>query len=237
MPYRRLPNTDKARIRALKRAQEMGKKLAPSELAYSPNLYSKISSCLPNFEQTILMQKEAYNKLRLKSNEYKNAAKRIRLYLSHFIQVFNMAVMRGEYKAASRIFFEIDENDTKVPDLSTDNDLLLWGERIITGESKRIAQGETTMQNPKITVIKVYFNEFKDKQKFQKILQDKYLRANLKVSEMRPTVDELILQIWNEVEKYFDEFPAELKREYAKKYGVVYFYRTNEKKNIHKIAS
>jgi len=35
MPYRRLPNTDAARVRALKTALDKGKEVPPHKLAYS----------------------------------------------------------------------------------------------------------------------------------------------------------------------------------------------------------
>jgi len=42
MPYRRLPNTDTARIRAMKTALELGKELPPHKLAYSSNIINSI---------------------------------------------------------------------------------------------------------------------------------------------------------------------------------------------------
>jgi len=47
MPYRRLPNTDSARIRAMKSALEKGKNLHPFKLAYSQATYVKLKTFLP----------------------------------------------------------------------------------------------------------------------------------------------------------------------------------------------
>ena len=44
MPYRRLPNTDKARLRALNTALKLGDTLLPNELAYSQAIYAKIKA-------------------------------------------------------------------------------------------------------------------------------------------------------------------------------------------------
>ena len=51
MPYRRLPNTDAARVRALKRALELGKKYSPEMLAFKQSTLNKILAFLPIFEQ------------------------------------------------------------------------------------------------------------------------------------------------------------------------------------------
>ncbi len=42
MPYRRLPNTDSARIRAMKAALSKGKNMHPFNLAYSQALLVKL---------------------------------------------------------------------------------------------------------------------------------------------------------------------------------------------------
>jgi hypothetical protein len=43
MPYRRLPNTDSARLRAMKIALEKGKELPPYKMAYSSKTVSSLS--------------------------------------------------------------------------------------------------------------------------------------------------------------------------------------------------
>ena len=62
MPYRRLPNTDLARLRALRTAYAIGKELPPFKLAYSQSTLQKIQSFLPSFEKTLLECKHAYAK-------------------------------------------------------------------------------------------------------------------------------------------------------------------------------
>jgi len=42
MPYRRLPNTDSARIKALKAAYKKGKELPPFKLAFSQSTFVKV---------------------------------------------------------------------------------------------------------------------------------------------------------------------------------------------------
>ena len=49
MPYRRLPNTDAARIRAMKEALKLGKELPPFKLAYSGGTYVRLQAFLPSF--------------------------------------------------------------------------------------------------------------------------------------------------------------------------------------------
>ena len=213
----------------MKRALELGKKYAPEMLAFRQATLNKIHAFLPMFEQAILMQKESHTRQVAKSNEYAGALKKARLYISHFIQVFNFAILRGEIKPEARRFFGINPKDARVPDLATEAEVVEWGNRIIKGENDRIVRRGTPVLNPKIAVVKVYFDEFVEKHNFQKMLQSISVRANAKVSEMRPECDALITQLWNEIESYYcDETPAR-KREQASYYGVSYVYRPHER--------
>ena len=58
MPYRRLPNTDSARLRALKKAVEMSKDIPPFRLAFSMKTLVKIQAFLPVFENAISHQRQ-----------------------------------------------------------------------------------------------------------------------------------------------------------------------------------
>ncbi|MCQ2973735.1 MAG: hypothetical protein MJ211_02860 [Bacteroidales bacterium] len=236
MPYRRLPTTDVARVRALKRALELGKKYDPDMLAFKQSTHVKIQGFLPIFEQAIMMQKEAHSRQVAKSNDYTESLKKARLYISHFIQVFNFAIIRGEIKPEARIFFGIDPNDSKVPDLNTEADVLEWGKRIIKGENERIIKRGTPILNPKIAVVKVYFDEFVEKLNFQKMLQSISVRANDKVSALRPECDELITRLWNEIEDYYSDETPERKREQATYYGIAYVYRPSERNKSNNIS-
>ena len=60
MPYRRLPNTDVARLKALKQAYQKGKELPPFKLAFSQSTFNKVQSFLPNFEAVIRLYKNTY---------------------------------------------------------------------------------------------------------------------------------------------------------------------------------
>jgi len=51
------------------------------------------------------------------------------------------------------------------------------------------------------------------------------------LSTMRTTADELILDIWNQVEKKFEDVsPNEKRLELCRDYGLIYYYRTGEKR-------
>ena len=126
MPYRRLPNTDSARLKSLKSAHEKGRDLPPFKLAFSPTSFRRIQSVLPVFEHAIFEHKNSLNIQAEKNKEYQKRLKKVRLYISHFIQVVNMAISRCDLVPDTRSYFKLDEEEKKVPSLSTEEEVISW---------------------------------------------------------------------------------------------------------------
>lgn len=232
MPYRRLPNTDVARIKALKTAYKKGKDLPPFNLAFSQSTYSKIELFINSFEKAMLNYKAAYNVQIEKSKDYNLIMKKGKLYLSHFIQVVNMAIARGELHEKTRTLYGMDIDEQKVPSLNTEKEIIDWGKKIIEGEAKRIMSGQQPVTNPTIAVVKVRYENFVESYNHQKILQQNTQRMLAELDMLREKADEIILNIWNEVEASFKDLPDDLKREKCSDYGLVYVYRKNELKGL-----
>jgi len=232
MPYRRLPNTDSARLKSLKCAYEKGKDLPPFKLAFSPTSLRRIQSILPVFEHAIIEHKNSLNIQAEKNKEYQKRLKKVRLYISHFIQVVNMAISRGDLVPDTRSYFELDDEGKKVPSLSTEEEVISWGKRLLDGEQKRRNKGLSPITNPTIAVLNVHFDKFMEYHNYQKSLKRRSVHAQEELNEKRSQVDGVIQQIWNEVENTFNDLPEEMRREKSSEYGLVYVFRKNELNNI-----
>ncbi len=131
----------------------------------------------------------------------------------------------------------MDEEEKKVPSLSTEEEVISWGERLIEGERKRRNKGLSPITNPTIAVLKVHFDKFMEYHNYQKSLKNRSQRAQDDLNEKRSQVDGVIQQIWNEVEDTFNDLPEEMRREKASEYGLVYVFRKNELNNINLFQS
>ena len=232
MPYRRLPNTDLARIRAMKAALKKGSLLPPFKLAYSQSLYVKLKAFLPAFEKAVSDQKNAIAIQAKNNKNYQDIFKKAQMYISHFIQVMNLAVLRGEFPVKVRKFYGFKISQSNVPSLNTEAELMDVGDRLIKGEKERTMSGGSPILSPKISLVNMHYDKFIEASSQHQKLKDNSARANLKVASLRAKADDLILGIWNEVEAYFEEFEQVKKRENCKQYGVVYVYRKSEKESI-----
>ena len=231
MPYRRLPNTDSARMKSLKSAYAKGKDLPPFQLAFSAGSFRKMQAVLPQFENAISEHKNAMNLQADKNKEYQKRLKKVKLYISHFIQVVNLAIARGDLNAETRNYFAMGEEEKKVPSLSSEEEVLWWGEQLIKGEQNRRNKGKNVITNPTIAIVKVHFDKFKEYHNYQKSLKDRSQRAQDHLNERRAEVDGVIQQIWNEVEQTYNDLPEEIRREKASEYGLIYVFRKNELNN------
>ena len=219
MPYRRLPNTDSARLKSLKSAHEKGKDVPPFKLAFSPTAFRKIQSVLPLFETAIFEHKNSLNIQADKNKEYRKRLKKVRLYISHFIQVVNMAISRGDLVSDTRNYFELDEEGKKVPSLNSEDEVILWGQKLIDGEQERRNKGLSPITNPTIAVLKVHFDKFMEYHNYQKSLKKRSQYAQQQLNDKRSHVDGVIQQIWNEVENTFNDLPEDMRREKSSEYG------------------
>ncbi|MBN2613402.1 MAG: hypothetical protein JXB00_17745 [Bacteroidales bacterium] len=228
MPYRRLPNTDAARLRALKIAFEKGKELPPFKLDFSQSTLQKIQSFLPAFEKAMQESRQAYSKQVEKSKEYTAIVKKARLYISHFIQVTNMAITRGDLPASERKYYGLQDYGSKLPLFNTEADLIKWGEKLIHGDTIRSMEARAPITNPTIAVVKVRYEKFLEAYKFQKMLQKNFQRTQERLEELRQQANTIIVDIWDEVEAAYKSETDLKRREKASQYGIIYVFRKSE---------
>ena len=231
MPYRRLPNTDAARTRALTKAINKTLGLHTDDVAFNYKTLTRAKFFLSTFKTGISMQRNDNVQYAEKNSELSHLQRQLRLYITHFIQVLNMSIQRGEISADALRYYELGKYGKKLPKLQTDEDLATWGKLLIEGEEARTKDGGTPMANPRIAQLKVNYDRFMIKLKSTQFKQGTKENAGEYVQNLRKEADNLILEIWNDVERTFAHLSADEKREKAEEYGVCYVFRPYEKLN------
>lgn len=232
MPYRRLPNTDKARLRALAKSIRKFEAEGVTDLPYSETTLQQVRTLLPKFKNALLNLEAARLNQSDKNKEYQESQKKVRLYISHFLQVMNFAILRGELKPTIRAYYGTDVFDNFMPQLQSEDDIIKWGKKIIEGDQQRIMKGGSPFYNPSIALVKVNYERFLDSYRFQQNLIATTERNVNLVSSLRNEVDELMVQLWNEIEASFSHLPDDQKRENAEAFGLVYVLRRKERKRL-----
>lgn len=234
MPYRRLPNTDQARMRALKQALKRSENQSFGDQVISFGTILEARNFCGIFE-THLYQYHRTLENQVKTNkECQQIVQNARLYISHFIQVFNFAVIRGEIKKENKLLYQLDPDNHTVPDLSTDSAILHWGKCIIDGENERVRRGGVQIYNPAITKVKVHYERFKEYHINHKLLHNTTVRNRAELAALRTKCDDIILDIWNQVEEKFKDKEPFIRLKKCEEYGLIYYYRKGEEKLIPK---
>jgi len=230
LPYRRLPTTDAARIRALQSAIECADKLELGELAFTTRYIHPLRNFLQQLQTVKFQQDQSWKQLVDQNKEHHKKAYKARLYLGHFTQVLNMCIMRDEFPAETRRLYGLDIESNRVPSMLSEKQILKWGQLLIDGETKRIRMGGAPIMNPSMGKVRVWYERFKDSHHSQQTAHKSYQRSTRQLSDMRRKIDALIQAVWNEVEDSFTSLPDAEKRENCSEYGVVYVFRKSEKK-------
>lgn len=222
MSYRRLPNTDSARIRALRSAVEKATDTDFRELLFPISILNEARSVLNRFEQLLFRYRQLYDIQVKNGQSFAQAAEKARMYLSHFVEIVYRCVLRAEIKKQQLAFYGLENSNFVIPDMSTDEELLQWGEKIIRGEYRRLEHRGIPIYNPSIAKVNVMFTLFKEAHQTQQLHQKATMRVSNEVDAYRERVDRIILEIWREVEKHNTDLPVEKMLAENRKYGIVY---------------
>jgi len=229
MPYRRLPNTDQARLRALRTAIQKADKQEFAEQVVTLKTTHDAKTYLSVFEKQLIQYQHTLENQVSANKRYQQIVHNARLYISHFIQVLNLAVIRGDIKKDHKLFYQLDPNVHTVPDLTTEAALIQWGKYIIDGENERVRNGGLPIYNPAIAKVQVHYEVFKEYKSTQKIHQSSTNRSWEELVSLREKGDAIILEIWNQVEANFKDERPYSRLMKCQQYGLIYYYRKGEK--------
>ncbi len=226
MPYRRLPNTDNARIKSLRTILDKKRNSLYTEISVDIIAAERV---LRTFENAQSMYKESLAKQASENRKFQKYIKNAKLYISHFIQVLNLCIIRGEIKKQVKSSYNLDLDNYSVPDLSSNEAILQWGKNVVEGDQERQRSGGTPIYNPTIARVNVAYSQFKDAYFSQKTYQKQTARLLESLSSQRGDIDSLICDLWNQVEAMFADLPPVKRIEKCKEFGLIYYLRKNEK--------
>lgn len=236
MPYRRLPNTDKSRLAALRTLLDNNEIYTVRERFLDWKDINQARTCHDRL-LTAVNQYDADKRAQWRSGgRIEELQRRAYMYLSHFSQVLLMCVMRGEIKRAALKLYGMQTEASQIPMENNLGSILEWGPKIINGEKERLKKGGRPIYNPTIGMVQTHFDIFRDAYDKQKALQARTAAMEQKLKDIRPEIDQLILRIWDQVEAHFggeDKMVIDRVAD-CERFGVRYYMRRKEKKQKEK---
>lgn len=234
MPYRKLPNSLPAVIRALKTAREEWKITAsPADRAISAEQWVQLDEANASGLLNKLIKEASDVDLAQAAqapltSALAQAAAKTTMYVSHFHQVLDLGITRGTFAAGARSYYGRDITASTIPDLTTYDAVAEAAEKIATGEAARkSAEGTTHLpmclpSAAEVTTVAAQFaallqqgnqaQEFTDKQRGE-------------LNALYPAAQQLAVDIYDTVEFFYrKETDSGTFRTKCARWGVVYIY-------------
>lgn len=228
MPYRRLPVSDIERLQALEAAASKAAVVNPANLAFSESTKTTLDTLLPQFRTEMQLRGSAIGAQVAATSALTAQRDRLRLWTSHFFQNFNLGVARGVFAAPNRTFYQLPASQESVPGMTSEADLLMWSQRVVDGEAARVAAGGTAALFPTAAEVGDERAAYVTLQADQSTKRDAADSEQEEVAALRESVDNLIRDIWDEVEFTFRKDAPPSLRAKSREYGVVYVSRPGE---------
>jgi hypothetical protein len=223
MPTKRFPRTYDEYAEALHKAQDKANSIARIEdLAFDQETLTHLNTFLPLFDAKKASLKTALANQTTATRAKEEAFDVVAIFISHFIQSFNMGIVRKMFPETHRNFYGLDVSSSRVPDLYKEADLDKWSAEIETGEAARVAAGGAPMAMPTAAQVKAEYQRYKTLKLSQSELKDAYDTGQEDLQAMMREARALVKDIHAAVEYKFHREPISSLRRKAREYGIVY---------------
>lgn len=226
MYLKRVPETDDGKIRTLQAAVDREEINGDQRIILSVEEIEELRFFITSYEGARFVLKQAVKDSTKSQTEYGELFKNAQMYVSHFIQVLQMTAIRNEIKldALSGYGFE-NGKELELPDLSTEEAVVYWGEKIIQGEAKRLSCRGYPLYNPAIAKVKVHYELFLDVAHSAKIYRQNVIRQQAVLYEMQKKAENMIRDIWSRVEEKYGNLPFQELSQVYQAYKISYHYQ------------
>ncbi len=219
---RKLPASNLKRRLALSDAATKLANPGPNGIIITGPTQSRLNIIHPQYvgASNAVNQKKAYS---IAATAQKNEKLSVlKLLVKHFVGVFNYGIERGKYAAAERAFFGIDENDSNLPDLSTEAAVKTLAEQITDNDAARVATGGQAMANPSTAEVLAALTAYNTEAASASAIYETYDIVQEALNALNTEADGVIKKVWDEVETFYNEETVESMRANAREWGVQY---------------
>lgn len=222
MPTRRLPRSDDERSTALSTCSAKAQSTAPANWLITSAQNSTMSATLSQWRNYRNVLGPALHAQTAATATVEMALATCARYNSHFIQVLNLAIERGNLPASVRSYYQLPLTHADVPLMNTCPLALLWAGNLKNGETARVAAGGPPMSWPTIAQVNTAATACINAENIQSSAKSSYDLAQESVADLRPTVDVVVKDLWDTIEfNLRTDAPSSLRRK-AREWGVAY---------------
>jgi len=238
MPSRRLPNTTPAVLRTLQTAHDTyNNTTVAAARALSTELFAQLDLTVPTslhsrFAKEASEVDNAQAAQAPLTSDLAQKAARLTVIVSHFHQVLDLGIARGTFPVGARGYYGRDVSAGSIPDLSSYDAVADAAAKVVSGEAARAtaeAAHFVPMAMPAASEVGAQLSAFTTARQSAQQAITKTDRERDDVTALYPTAQALAVDLCETIEFFYrkDPDPAS-RRSKCKRWGVVYFYETNE---------
>ena len=222
MPFRRLPDSDASRFTALQTCKLKKDATAAPLWPFDADNAAQLDALFPAFKLALGNRATAQSEDTQAVTALGTAFNTARQLISHFLQALNNGIDRNAIPASARAYYQLDLSQSALPSLSSQTDVLLWGDRTVDGETKRVKAGGVPIPFPTIAEVSAALADYQTKRNAESTKAGILTADEQIVANQRPAVDALILDLWDEIVFAYRKDPPATARDKARAWGVVY---------------
>jgi hypothetical protein len=229
---RKIPNTVTGFIRSLKKTAKTYRNTADvGKRAIGAALYAQINDQDPtSFLSRLILEKGQVGMAGAVrgtlTEQVKGKFEQLAMYCSHFHQVLDMGIQRGDFQAGARSFYDRDLHASAIPTFGSYDDADEGAVTIVEGETNRqTAEGVNfkPMALPSADDVRVLQEDFAG---LRNQAQTAGTQSNQEQEEVGALFDQaraLVIEVWDTVEFFFrHDLDPGSRRDKCAEWGVVY---------------
>ena len=233
MPSRRLPNSVPAVIRTLKTARDEWKNTTAAARAITTDHWAQLDDAAPASLLNRLLKEASDVDLAQASQaplttQVSLTAAQLTMHVSHFHQVLDLGIVRGQFAAGARSYYGRDVNATSIPDLTSYAAVGEAAENIVKGEAARQTAegaGYLPMALPSAAQVGTLLTQFKNLSQQSEQAQVNTDQQREELNALYPEAQALAVDICDTVEFFYRKDPDDASRRVkCQRWGVVYIY-------------
>ncbi len=230
MPFRKLPNSDNQRTAALNSSVTKYEASSEADRLYPPTLHDPLSALRTDWARKVGERDVAAALQGTETAQAEVARLRLEQFVSHYFQVFQLGVARGDFERADRTFYGLDFSQTDIPTFNNHEELVLWARHIVDGDAARTAAKpkEPAMALPSAAEVATALATYQIEHVDQSTTGTAKAGGHDEVALMRPKVDALIREVWDTIEFNLRHESGPDRRRQARAWGIIYVPRPGE---------
>ncbi|MCF8464575.1 MAG: carboxypeptidase-like regulatory domain-containing protein [Flavobacteriales bacterium] len=222
MPYRRLPQTNASRDRALSTCKEKMDATAVANRPFSPALAVELTDGQVDFLKRIDLVNAAKSNQTIQSAVVAPLHKVARFWVNHGYQALINACIRGQFPNGTKSKFGLTLDAMGGPNMDSDSKLSQAATTYIHAETTRRLDGDTPISFPDLADIELHFEAFRVANQDLSTLKLLYDDAQEALAAADSGADLLILRLWNAIEATYDTGNKPSMRRKCREWGLVY---------------